>query len=474
MKTTRLKIRYIIILFFLGFIVFVFYNELSLEKLAQDQLKKHGTIVSNALWNLDKKSPLRYLEEASLNHNYKKLVLRDDLQQEFIKIDGDTIINNKSFFTTFLPTKHLVSNVYYNNRKIGSLEVWWRNDSLFLYSNILLMSTFIILALSLYLKLLYTNTNLEQMVEERTFELKQVNDNLANHKEHLEEIVMERTKELLSTQQAAIDNAHRAGMADIANGVLHNIGNILNSVNTSAHIIHELSQDSFHQKFADANQILSENIDTINDFITHDSRAKALFEYYIELGKVHAHNQEMLHNHVVRLQDKIKATIDVIASQQAYAGSASMNELIDVKGVILDALSMENQSLENSSVNIVDNMDHHKTYADKTKLIHIVINLIKNAIDAMLESPKNRKILTFTTLFENDTFYLKIGDTGCGISQDNLNNIFAHGFTTKVDGHGFGLHSCANYMTEMSGKLYVESEGENKGATFTLAFHQKT
>ncbi|MGL1902601.1 MAG: ATP-binding protein [Fibrobacterales bacterium] len=474
MNTTRLKIRYIISLFLLGFVVFVLYNEITLEKFAQDQLTKHGTIVSNALWNLDKKSPLRYLEEAAVNHNYKKLILRDDLQQEFIKIDSDSIAHNINFFSTLLPTKQLISNVYYNNRKIGSLEVWWRNDSLFLYTNILLMSTFIILALSLYLKLLYTNSNLEQMVEERTFELKQVNDNLANHKEHLEEIVMERTKELLSTQQAAIDNAHRAGMADIANGVLHNIGNILNSVNTSAHIIHELSQDSFHQKFADANQILSENIETLYDFIIHDSRAKALFEYYLELGKVHAHNQEMLQSHVLRLQDKIKATIDVIASQQAYAGSASMNELIDVKEVILDGLSMENQSLENSGVTVIDNMEHHKTLADKTKLIHIVINLIKNAVDAMLDNPATNKKLTFTTLYENETFYLKISDTGCGISQENLNNIFAHGFTTKIGGHGFGLHSCANYMTEMSGKLYVESDGLNQGATFTLAFHQKT
>ena len=59
-------------------------------------------------------------------------------------------------------------------------------------------------------------------------------------------------------------------------------------------------------------------------------------------------------------------------------------------------------------------------------------------------------------------------DTGIGISPENLTRIFAHGFTTRKDGHGFGLHSGALAAKELGGKLSVESAGLGQGASFVL------
>ncbi len=466
----KLKIQYVILLFIAGFVTYIIINEKSVHAHAKEQVSEHGSIVANALWNLDNQSPMRYLEEACINHHYTQLTLKDDLGASFITINADTIKTLQGLLTPLLPKIKIQSNIMYHERRIGTLTVLWQNETIYIYINIFIISSLILLALNLYLKLIYTNTNLENIVFERTSELENANTDLAIHKEHLEELVEDRTKELFSTQQQAIENAHRAGMADIANGVLHNIGNILNSVNTSAHIISELTKDSFHSKFKNANQVLSENIETIQDFIVHDSRGKALIEYYLELGKIHEHNQTSMHNHVGRLQEKIKATIDVIASQQAYAGAASMSEQLDIREIVRDAFNMDIDSIENHAIEIVDEMNTTIASVDKTKLIHIVLNLINNAKEAMSTTPKSKRKITFKTNSNDSNTYLKVSDTGCGISEENLNNIFAHGFTTKQDGHGFGLHSCANYMTEMNGKLYVESQGENQGATFTLTF----
>ena len=61
-----------------------------------------------------------------------------------------------------------------------------------------------------------------------------------------------------------------------------------------------------------------------------------------------------------------------------------------------------------------------------------------------------------------------VRDEGEGISDVNLTRIFAHGFTTRKHGHGFGLHSCLQAAAEMNGALTVHSDGTGRGATFTL------
>ena len=61
-----------------------------------------------------------------------------------------------------------------------------------------------------------------------------------------------------------------------------------------------------------------------------------------------------------------------------------------------------------------------------------------------------------------------VTDNGCGIAAENLQHIFNHGFTTKENGHGFGLHTSALAMTEMGGALCTHSDGPGRGATFTL------
>ncbi|MCP4756704.1 MAG: ATP-binding protein [Proteobacteria bacterium] len=102
--------------------------------------------------------------------------------------------------------------------------------------------------------------------------------------------------------------------------------------------------------------------------------------------------------------------------------------------------------------------------------MHVLINLIENAVEAMSETPEDQRQLTLSLYCDDESVTIEVGDRGEGISEEAQKKIFVHGYTTKKHGHGFGLHNSANFMAEMGGELRLKSEGENKGATFILKF----
>lgn len=105
---------------------------------------------------------------------------------------------------------------------------------------------------------------------------------------------------------------------------------------------------------------------------------------------------------------------------------------------------------------------------DKHKVLQILVNLIRNAKHALTDSGRDGKRLTVRIAREGCQIKVSLNDNGIGISEENLPRIFSHGFTTKKDGHGFGLHSGVLAAQEMGGRLSVQSAGVGAGATFTL------
>jgi signal transduction histidine kinase len=104
-------------------------------------------------------------------------------------------------------------------------------------------------------------------------------------------------------------------------------------------------------------------------------------------------------------------------------------------------------------------------------VLQILVNLISNAIYAMRALPGRQHCLTLRVgLAEamEGWMCLQVQDTGVGIKSEHLTRIFAQGFTTKKDGHGFGLHSSALAAKLLGGALRAHSPGEGQGATFTL------
>ena len=299
-------------------------------------------------------------------------------------------------------------------------------------------------------------------IEDQDFQLKK-------HRDHLEELVEDRTRELEKAHKQLVDEAHTAGMADIAVTVLHNVGNILNSVVTSGTIIIRTVNNSKIEGFVKANELLREHEENLDDFILKDERGKALLKYYLLLeDAIKKENQEVIQQ-ARRLLEKIEMIREVVIAQQTYSSSVYNFERIHLSGVLEDALTIKKESIQNNKIVVERNIEQlPPVYAQKIKLIHIFINLFSNAIDSLMEQNPEVMILKIDLYKERNNAIVRISDNGIGISDENKTRIFSHGFTTKKNGHGYGLHSCANYMTEMGGELWVESEGEGKGAAFVL------
>lgn len=304
------------------------------------------------------------------------------------------------------------------------------------------------------------NKRLEEEVSNRTQELNQRNRELKDTLIDLE-----------NTREELIEKAHKAGMADIASGVLHNVGNILNSVNTSSGLIDETIKKSRLNGLEKANNLLRENLDEVEDFFSENGQGRKLLDYYLKLEEPLKDEQKKIMELSKRLSDKIKLINEVIAAQQSFATINTNSDTFKLQEIVEDALTLNSESSVRHHITIEKNYESDANIlCQRSKLVHVLVNIYKNAKEAMKEAQTGDKRITITTWDENDEVYLSIADTGLGIKKEHLSKIFNQGFTTKAKGHGFGLHSSANYIKEMGGKISVQSDGEGKGAKFILRF----
>ncbi|MDJ0836559.1 MAG: ATP-binding protein [Acidobacteriota bacterium] len=276
------------------------------------------------------------------------------------------------------------------------------------------------------------------------------------------------------TQQQLVETAHSAGMAEIATGVLHNIGNILNSVNISTEEIAGTLKSSKLKGFIKANEIVAQNVDNLGDFFTVHPKGRLIPGYYLSLGEAMHEEHHILTEEITDLVEKVSMMRDVISTQQNYAKATLYTDDILIQNIIEDSLKLQLASLQKQGVKVIkDYRINPRGSVPKVKLIHVLTNLIKNGKEAMYDNDRHNKDQRLEiTLRElpNQQVEIQIVDNGCGIHRDHLEKIFNHGFTTKEQGHGFGLHTCANFMAEMGGNLSVESDGVDLGSRFTVRF----
>ena len=301
-------------------------------------------------------------------------------------------------------------------------------------------------------------------------EINSVNKALHAANEGLEQRVEERTRELKDTQSELLDTARLAGMAEIATNVLHNVGNVLNSVNISADLLTRKLRTCKSIGLGKAVQMMNEHEHDLGDFITVDEKGKLLPGYLNQLVKALGAEQQSMTDELAQLTKSVDHIKDIVSTQQSYAGASSLAESLNISDLLEDALRMNSGALTRHHVTVVkDFSDVPAVMADKHRLLLILINLISNAKYAMSNMDDRARKMTLGVKFiDNSILQISVKDEGEGIAPENMTRIFAHGFTTRKDGHGFGLHSCALAAIEMNGHLSAYSDGPGKGATFTL------
>jgi PAS domain S-box-containing protein len=269
------------------------------------------------------------------------------------------------------------------------------------------------------------------------------------------------------------DASRKAGMAEIANNVLHNVGNVLNSVNVSAGLIGGKMRDSKVQGLAKVVQLINEHATDLPDFLTRDERGKAFPGYLNKLVAALAEEKQSITDELGSLTKGIDHIKDIVATQQSYSGATSLIEPVQVKDLIEDALSMNTASMARHQIAVIKEIaDVPLLLLDRHLVLQILINLIGNAKQALDGvSDRSHQITLRVNIAEppdEPRLTIRVEDNGEGIAPENLARLFAHGFTTRKNGHGFGLHSCALAAKEMNGTMTAHSDGSGRGAAFTL------
>ncbi|MFJ7107522.1 DAHL domain-containing protein [Pseudomonas sp. NPDC098740] len=306
--------------------------------------------------------------------------------------------------------------------------------------------------------------------------INRVNKALQTANDDLELRVEERTRELKDTQSELLDTARQAGMAEIATNVLHNVGNVLNSVNISADLVTRKLRASKAQGLGKAMQLINDHQGDLGTFLTEDAKGKLLPGYLNQLVDAIALEQQGMTDELAQLTKSVDHIKDIVATQQSYAGANSLMEPLHISELLEDALRMNSGALTRHHVTVVkEYSDVPQVMGDKHRLLLILINLISNAKYAMSDlSNRPRQMTLGVKIVEDKTLQVSVKDDGEGIAEENMTRIFAHGFTTRKEGHGFGLHSCALAAIEMNGHLTAHSDGPGKGAMFTLQIPLKT
>jgi len=309
--------------------------------------------------------------------------------------------------------------------------------------------------------------------------ISRTNNELANLQREMARKHAELVKEIAARvkAEAALEKAHQervelsrlAGMSEVATSVLHNVGNTLNSVNVSVMLVADMLRKTKAANVGRVAALLREHASDLGAFLTTDAKGKQVPAFLGTLAEAIASEQAELLKEMAGLQKNIDHIKDIVSTQQSHAKVSAFTETVKLDELIEDTLRMNAGSLTKHEVRVVREFgEMPPVEVDKHKLLQILGNLIRNAKQACDESGLVDKQLTLRLARDGNSLKISVSDNGVGIPAENLNRVFNHGFTTKRDGHGFGLHSGANAAKEMGGSLTVRSEGPGRGATFIV------
>jgi PAS domain S-box-containing protein len=273
-----------------------------------------------------------------------------------------------------------------------------------------------------------------------------------------------------------VEASRRAGMAEVATSVLHNVGNVLNSINVSTTLVLDMVKRSRLNSLDRLATLVHGERERLVEFFTSDVRGKQLPDYLMKLVTHLADEQMALVREIELTRKNIEHIKDIVAMQQSYAKVSGVVEKVKVTELVEDALRMNAGALTRHNVQVRRDYpaDPVEIYVERQKVLQILVNLIRNAKYACDDSGRADKWLMMQVRVVENRVEIIAQDNGVGIPAENLTRIFNHGFTTRENGHGFGLHSGALAAKEMGGALRAQSDGPGLGAFFTLELPLKT
>ncbi len=284
----------------------------------------------------------------------------------------------------------------------------------------------------------------------------------------------EHAREKLRVQQQHMANmAHRAGMAEVASNIMHNIGNVLNSIHISSEHISSILKNSKIKELAQINQLLKANKEGLAGFLSNDSKGKLIPEYLNQVAVTLGKNHGELKKESERLVEKINLIGESIELQQGPAKPGNFYEQVSITGLLDEVFKIMQPSFLKYGItlSVKSSMEEPEVVEiPKNKMFNVLLNIIKNAYESVKENERDNRLIDIRVFVpQPEVVQIDIADNGAGIAPENLGKLFNFGFTTKESGNGFGLHYCATAIQEMNGTVSAKSDGLSKGAVFSVA-----
>jgi C4-dicarboxylate-specific signal transduction histidine kinase len=321
------------------------------------------------------------------------------------------------------------------------------------------------------------NSRLDRNVAERT---KELGDSVLASLNMMEDAVLQRGNaerayaQLEQSHKQLLEASRRDGMAEVATNVLHNVGNVLNSVNVSASLVAQSVKKFRAGGIAKVAALLREHQADLGSYLTSDPKGRHIPAFMQQLADEGLEHEQAVVTELESLRTNIDHIKGIVALQQSHARVSGSAELVSVSDLVEDSLRMNADSLIRHEVRVVREFAEVPPISvEKHKVLQILVNLVRNAKQACNDAVGAKKRMTLRIAQVDGRIRISVSDNGAGIAAENLTRIFAHGFTTRKDGHGFGLHSGALAARELGGSLSAHSEGPGKGATFTLELPQQ-
>ena len=296
-------------------------------------------------------------------------------------------------------------------------------------------------------------------------------EQLEQYSRTLELKVEERTKDLKKAQAELLRQAHEAGMAEMAVGILHNIGNAITPAKVSTALLIKRINESrirnhlkevmtrLYNYLADPGDLPHDEMEQLKQLVT--VMPDAVIEEY-----------DHINSEIKRIRDKHEHIESIIHLQLRYARLSGNTENVNVSKVMLDSLEMLADSVSKYSVTIKKDIDPDLPFIriEQSKLLQVMINLVKNALEAMRDTAPNDRNLTISAHLDTDREFITIAikDSGMGFAPEEKEKLFTFGYTSKREGSGFGLHSCANFLIANNGSIEAKSNGPGMGAEFIV------
>ncbi len=276
---------------------------------------------------------------------------------------------------------------------------------------------------------------------------------------------------LEQTRKELLEASHRAGMAEVATGVLHNIGNVLNSLSVAAHMAEERLQKSRVRLLGEAITKLEQPPHELTRFLTEDAQGVKFPRLLRRITDELLEERERLLAEVTRVNEQVELMQATIAAQQAFAQADLFIQEVELSSLIDRVVSIFRIEIESRNIALLRDVQSAPVTLDTQSTLQILANLVRNALEAM--EPKGDPQaqphrLHLRAVVRDGLVVIEVEDTGCGIEESVHSRMFQHGFTTKPSGHGFGLHTSAIAAQTMGGTLTAHSDGPGHGARLRL------